>query len=113
MSRLKRNILFIQSSLEARINTLGHKHRCYLCNNTFNHFDSYQGGSESRSPFIKNLKITNEKGFIKANESMETSMEGLFAAGDVISKSLRQVATAVGDGALAAYSSQEYIESIK
>ena len=57
MSRLKRNILFIQSSLEARINTLGHKHRCYLCNNTFNHFDSYQGGSESRSPFIKNLKI--------------------------------------------------------
>ncbi|MCI4446112.1 MAG: FAD-dependent oxidoreductase [Candidatus Aminicenantes bacterium] len=50
-------------------------------------------------------------GFIVAEEkTLKTSMAGVYAAGDVRSKILRQVATAVGDGALAAYSVKQYLE---
>jgi thioredoxin reductase (NADPH) len=48
-------------------------------------------------------------GWIDANRKMETSVEGIFAAGDVIDKSLRQVVTAAGDGAVAAMSAYTYI----
>jgi thioredoxin reductase (NADPH) len=44
---------------------------------------------------------------------METSERGVFAAGDVRSKLLRQVTTAVGDGAQAAFSAQRYLEDLK
>lgn len=47
---------------------------------------------------------TDEKGFIVTDEKMETSVVGVFAVGDVRSKSLRQVVTAAGDGAVAAQS---------
>lgn len=46
----------------------------------------------------------DEAGYIKTNEEMETLMPGLYAAGDVRSKSFRQVVTAVSDGAIAAHS---------
>ncbi|MBC7363658.1 MAG: FAD-dependent oxidoreductase [Candidatus Aminicenantes bacterium] len=50
-------------------------------------------------------------GFIVADEkTLKTSMDGVYAAGDVRNKILRQVATAVGDGALAAYSVKQYLE---
>lgn len=41
---------------------------------------------------------------------MSTSVPGIFAAGDVRAKSLKQIATAVGDGATATYSAEKYIE---
>lgn len=50
------------------------------------------------------------QGFIATNEHMATSMPGVFAVGDVRTTPLRQVATAVGDGAVAAYSAQGFIE---
>lgn len=46
-------------------------------------------------------------GYIKTNEEMETAVPGLFAVGDVISKSFRQVVTAVSDGAIAAHKACE------
>jgi thioredoxin reductase (NADPH) len=50
-------------------------------------------------------------GFIVADEkTLKTNVAGVYAAGDVRSKILRQVATAVGDGALAAYSVKQYLE---
>ena len=49
-------------------------------------------------------------GFLVTDAKMETSVEGIFAAGDVREKTLRQVATAVGDGALAAMSAFAYLE---
>ena len=49
-------------------------------------------------------------GFIIVNEKMETSVKGMFACGDIIKKGLRQVATAVGDGAIAAMSASSYIK---
>ena len=53
----------------------------------------------------------DDLGFIKTNSLLETSMDGVFAVGDCRVTPLRQVATAVGDGALAAFMAERYIES--
>jgi len=54
----------------------------------------------------------DERGFIVVNDKMETSVKGIFAAGDCRVTPLRQIATAVGDGAIAAVSAERYIEGI-
>lgn len=53
-----------------------------------------------------------EGGYIRTNEEMETAIPGVYAAGDVRIKSLRQVVTAVADGAVAAVNAQKYIENL-
>ncbi len=53
----------------------------------------------------------DEAGYIKTNENMETIIPGLFAAGDVRSKSFRQIVTACSDGAIAAHHAAEEIRS--
>lgn len=60
--------------------------------------------------FLKGVVDMDSKGFIKTDEKLKTSKDGVFAAGDVRTTPLRQVATAVGDGALAAYGVREYLE---
>lgn len=57
---------------------------------------------------VKDLIELDEKGYVITDRSMKTSMEGLYAAGDVCVKTLRQVVTAVGDGALAATELEKY-----
>jgi thioredoxin reductase (NADPH) len=52
-----------------------------------------------------------ERGFIATDSEMRTSVPGVFAAGDVRVKNLRQVVTAVSDGAVAAVAAEKYIES--
>jgi len=52
----------------------------------------------------------DEGGFIKTNQNMETNIAGMYAAGDCRTTPLLQVATAVGDGAIAAYKAAGYIE---
>ena len=52
---------------------------------------------------LVDMLAKDEGGYIKTDENMETSMPGLFAAGDVRSKPFRQVVTAVNDGAIAAH----------
>lgn len=54
----------------------------------------------------------DEWGFIITNDSRETSVKGIFAAGDCRVTPLRQIATAVGDGAIAAVSAERYIEGL-
>ncbi len=72
----------------------------------------YVGMLPLSKPFIQ-LGITNENGYIETNERMETKVEGIFAAGDVREKSLRQIVTATGDGSIAAQSAQHYVEELK
>lgn len=55
----------------------------------------------------------NEYGYMITDEAMATQVEGVFAAGDMRPKLLRQVVTATGDGAIAAVSAQKYVEKIK
>ncbi len=55
-------------------------------------------------------KLNMKNGYIEADEEMRTNIEGVFAAGDIRKKSLRQVVTAVSDGAIAAVNAEKYIE---
>jgi thioredoxin reductase (NADPH) len=65
--------------------------------------------------YIPNTEIVKEQikltraGYIMANEKMETNIEGVFACGDVRDKWLKQIATAVGDGAIAGYAAEKYL----
>ncbi|EMG27751.1 thioredoxin reductase [Listeria fleischmannii 1991] len=62
---------------------------------------------------FRDLGITDEEGYIRTNEEMETSIPGIFAAGDVRVKSLRQIVTATGDGGLAGQNAQKFVEELK
>lgn len=62
-------------------------------------------------PFTGTI-ATDEKGYLIAGEDCATSMPGVFAAGDIRTKKLRQIVTAVADGANAVESAQEYLRSI-
>ena len=58
-------------------------------------------------------KVTTDRNYIVSDEAMKTSVEGVFVAGDVRVKELRQVVTAVNDGAIAAINARKYVESLK
>ncbi|MDO5133119.1 MAG: FAD-dependent oxidoreductase [Eubacteriales bacterium] len=66
-------------------------------------------GITPRSGFVGAGIKTNDGGYILADETCETSISGVFAAGDVRAKQLRQVVTAVADGANAVTSAQRYL----
>lgn len=70
-------------------------------------------GTDPLSKPFENLGITNEEGYIVTNDRMETSIPGIFAAGDIREKELRQIVTATGDGSVAAQSAQQYVEKLK
>jgi thioredoxin reductase (NADPH) len=72
----------------------------------------YIGMIPLSKPFT-NLGITNENGYIETNDRMETKVPGIFAAGDIREKTLRQIVTATGDGSIAAQSAQHYVEELK
>ncbi len=66
-------------------------------------------GARPNTQFLGGLVERDGAGFIFTNEDLETKTPGLYVAGDARKKSLRQIATAVGDGALAAVSLEHYI----
>lgn len=70
-------------------------------------------GLTPNSGFAKDVLKIDEKGYIIADDDMKTSAEGIFACGDVRKKSLRQVVTATGEGAAAAFSAEHYVDSLK
>ncbi len=62
---------------------------------------------------FRELVKLDDHGYIITDENMQTSLPGVFAAGDIRQKSLRQVATAVGDGAIAGVAVQRYLEELE
>ncbi|MGE7987181.1 thioredoxin-disulfide reductase [Lysinibacillus fusiformis] len=71
----------------------------------------YIGMLPLTKPF-ESLGILNDAGYILTNDNMETTIPGIFAAGDVREKSLRQIVTATGDGSIAAQAVQHYVEKL-
>ena len=67
-------------------------------------------GLMPRTSFMKEVVDMDETGYILTNENCEASVKGIFAAGDCRKKLLRQIATAVGDGATAAFAAEKYLE---
>ncbi|MBA7583000.1 Thioredoxin reductase [subsurface metagenome] len=62
---------------------------------------------------FKELIDLDEKGFIRVDDNLETSVSGIFAAGDVRVTPLRQIITAASDGAIAAYSAGKHLELLE
>jgi len=67
-------------------------------------------GYNPNTAFLRGLVELNENNYIITDENMSSSSSGIFAAGDVRAKPLKQIATAVGDGAIAGVSAEKYIE---
>ena len=70
-------------------------------------------GYAPETGLVKDLGILDEQGYVITDRSMKTSVDGLYAAGDVCIKALRQVVTAVGDGALAATELEKYAAQLQ
>lgn len=70
-------------------------------------------GIEPNAEFLPDTVKVDEKGFVRADLSMATSIPGVYVAGDARSTPLRQIATAVGDAAIAVFSAEHYIENVK
>lgn len=66
-------------------------------------------GRKPATDFLKNSVEFDKNGYIIADETTKTNIPGVYAAGDVRTKLLRQVVTAVSDGAVAAHFAEEYI----
>jgi len=70
-------------------------------------------GQDPVTSMFKDLIALDERGFIIVNEKLETNVQGIYAAGDVCSKELRQILTATSDGAIAAQNAIKYIDNLK
>lgn len=70
-------------------------------------------GLVPQTEFIKNIIKVNNYNYIESNEHCNTNIEGIFVAGDVKSKKIRQLTTAVNDGTIAALEAIEYIDNLK
>jgi thioredoxin reductase (NADPH) len=66
-------------------------------------------GRQPATELVKGQLQLDESGYVAADESTRTSLPGVFAVGDVRTKALRQVVTAVADGAEAAHRAEEYL----
>lgn len=66
-------------------------------------------GADPVTDFVKDLGITDENGYLEVAPDMSTQLDGIYGAGDVCAKVLRQVVTATNDGAIAAQSVIKYL----
>lgn len=67
-------------------------------------------GLEPRKNIFEGICV-DEKGYFLSDEKMRTNLEGVFVAGDCVAKELRQIVTAVSDGAIASYSAIKYLQT--
>ncbi len=89
------------------INLKAEKERTLSCSGVF-----IFAGLLPNTDFVKGIVELDKKGYIVVDSRMKTSTEGIFACGDCRSTILRQVITACGDAAFAAFSAQQYVEQI-
>jgi len=66
-------------------------------------------GTDPNAQFLHGEIETDDRGYILTNSLLQTNIKGVYAAGDIRNTPLRQVATAVGDGALAAVEVEKYL----
>ena len=69
-------------------------------------------GEKSSTAFLSPLGVKGNKGFIETNANMESNVPGVFAAGDIVDKKLRQLVNAAGEGAIAATSAIGYLREL-
>ena len=69
-------------------------------------------GQKPNTALLEGL-IDMEKGYIRTDEDMRTSLPGVFAMGDVRAKRYRQITTAMGDGTIAALEAERFIRSLR
>jgi len=69
-------------------------------------------GTLPNTDMLKGLIRLDENGFVVTDDNMQTSVSGVFAAGDIRSKLFRQISTAVGEGATASYAVEKYLENL-
>jgi len=70
-------------------------------------------GTVPHTEEVKSQVKTDAFGYIVTDSGMRTNLPGVFAAGDIVAKPLRQVVTAAADGAIAIYSAQEYLRGLE
>jgi thioredoxin reductase (NADPH) len=70
-------------------------------------------GMVPNTEFLRGVVDLDARGYIISDDDMKTSVDGLFACGDARKKLLRQVVTACGEGATAAFAAQHYVETQK
>lgn len=70
-------------------------------------------GYEPETALVKGIVTLNEQGYVVTDASLKTSVDGIYAAGDLCVKPLRQVITAAGDGALAATELEKYVAKVQ
>ncbi|MFT8872302.1 MAG: thioredoxin-disulfide reductase [Sporolactobacillus sp.] len=70
-------------------------------------------GMDPLTAAVQGLGITDGDGYIVTDDKMQTKVDGIFAAGDIRSKELRQIVTATSDGGIAADSAAKYVEKLK
>ena len=99
-------ILFDERLYASKIkNLLSEEQKEIICDGIF-----VSIGRKPATELVKNKLSLDENGYIIADESTKTSIDGVYAVGDVRTKSLRQIVTAVADGAVAAYEAEQYLE---
>jgi len=69
-------------------------------------------GYDPNNDLLKGLLELDSYGFVVTDNDLKTSVPGVFAAGDIRSKLLRQISTAVGEGATAAFAAERYLENV-
>ncbi len=85
-------------------NTLTKETQDILCDGIF-----ISIGRKPATEFLQNILSLDQNGYIIADETTKTNIDGVFAVGDVRTKALRQVVTAVSDGAVAVHYAEEYL----
>ena len=70
-------------------------------------------GHDPATKFLQGFVALDEKGYVKANDRLETSVPGVFAAGEVRSGAVKQLVSACGEGCEAALNAQAYLEQLE